>query len=120
MRVSISFIAYSSPDCFGPEFGCFIDDQGEPTDPTYYVPWETRATAYALRDDHLLLFSPGFIEVRSVRTGKLVQIKEVHEMRLLRPGSSGTDVPVAVMPGIRPDDDGGRTERLVELVYHGN
>jgi len=102
------------------EFGCFIDNQGKPIDPAYYVPWETRATAYALRGDHLLLFSPGFIEVRSARTGKLVQIKEVNEMRLLRPGLSVMGMPIAVIPGGRTDEDGGRTERLVELVYHAN
>jgi len=102
------------------EFGCFIDNQGKPIDPAYYVPWEARATAYALRGDHLLLFSPGFIEVRSARTGKLVQIKEVNEMRLLRPGLSVMGMPIAVIPGGRTDEDGGRTERLVELVYHAN
>jgi len=102
------------------QFGCFIDDQGKTTtDQAYYVPWETTATAYALRGDHLLLFSSGFIEVRDVKTGKLVQIKEVHETRLLRSGWSGTCAPIAVMPG-GTDSDGGRTERLVEFVYHAN
>ncbi|KAI9512116.1 CNH domain-containing protein [Russula earlei] len=96
-------------------FGCFVDDHGKPARSTFYVPWEATATAFAHRDDHLFLFSPSFIEVRSVQTGKLVQIMEMDEMQLLQSGSLASNMIIAAMPS-RSNADGGRTERLVELV----
>jgi hypothetical protein len=61
-----------------------------------------------------LLLSPGYIEVRKIDSCKLVQILETNELRLLR--SSLTDpVPIAAMIG-GTDDDGGRTEKIVELI----
>ncbi|KAI9512114.1 CNH domain-containing protein [Russula earlei] len=96
-------------------FGCFVDDHGKPARSTFYVPWEATATAYAHRDDHLFLFSPSFIELRRVQTGKLVQIMEMNDMQLLQSGSLASNMIIAAMPA-RFDGDGGRTERLVELV----
>ncbi|KAI9512115.1 hypothetical protein F5148DRAFT_1146414 [Russula earlei] len=100
-------------------FGCFMAKDGKPARSIYYIEWERRAVAHARRGAHLLLFSPGYIEVRNIETGKLVHMKETNDMRLLRSGLMGTGVLIAAMPG-GTDDDGGRTERLVKLVYVGD
>jgi len=99
------------------DFGCFVDHTGKPARSSYYIQWERRASAYTRRGAHLLLLSPGYIEVRKIDSGRLVQILETHEMRLLR--SSLTDpVPIAAMIG-GTEDDGGRTEKIVELISNG-
>ena len=117
MRVSISPLARSSFDPF-PDFGCFVgQDLGKPARTSYYIQWERRASAYTRREAHLLLLSPGYIEVRKIDSGRLVQIMETNEMRLLR--SSLTDpVPIAAMIG-GTEEDGGRTEKIVELISNG-
>lgn len=113
MKVRISPLAHSLFDPF-PDFGCFVDLDGKPARTSYYTQWERRASAYTRREEHLLLLSPGYIEVRKIDSCKLVQIVETNEMRLLR--SSLTDpVPVAAMIG-GTEDDGGRTEKIVELI----
>ena len=94
-----------------------MDHAGKPARSSYYIQWERRASAYTRRGAHLLLLSPGYIEVRKIDSGRLVQILETHEMRLLR--SSLTDpVPIAAMIG-GTEDDGGRTEKIVELISNG-
>jgi len=113
MKVSISPFACSSFDPF-PDFGCFVDHLGKPARTCYYTQWERRASAYTRRGAHLLLLSPGYIEVRKFDSCKLVQIVETNELRLLR--SSLTDpLPIAAMIG-GTEDDGGRTEKIVELI----
>ncbi|KAH9960834.1 CNH domain-containing protein [Russula dissimulans] len=99
-------------------FGCFVAKDGKPARSSYHIEWERRATAPARRGPHLLLFSPGYLEVRDIETGKLVQIKETNEIRLLRSGLMGAGVLIAAMRG-GTDNDGGRTERLVEILYYG-
>jgi CNH domain-containing protein len=108
----------SSSDIF-PGLGCFVDQAGNParTD-FYYIEWERQATAFARRGPHLLLFSPGYIEVRNIDTGKLFRMVGVNELRLLRSGLTGGLLLVGVMTG-GAEADGSRTEKLVELVYHG-
>jgi hypothetical protein len=44
---------------------------------------------------------------------------EVNEMRLLRSGLTEPDMLVAAMIG-GTEDDGGHTEKIVELIYSGN
>jgi len=97
--------------------GCFVDKDGKPAGSCYYIEWERRATAYARRGSHLLLFSSGHIEVRSIDTGKLVRIMEGNELRCLRSGSMEPGILIAAMTG-HARDDGGHTEKIVELVYH--
>jgi len=100
--------------------GCFVDQAGKParTD-FYYIEWERKATAFARRGPHLLLFSPGYIEVRNIDTGKLFRMVEVNELRLLRSGLTEGRLLIGVMTG-GAEADGSRTEKLVELVYHGS
>jgi RHO1 GDP-GTP exchange protein 1/2 len=88
---------------------------GEPDRPTYHASWECMANAFARRGSHLLLFSSGFIEVRDVNTGKLIQIIERHDVRHLRCGWAEHDVLVAATAG-DAEKDGGRNENLVELI----
>ena len=114
--VSNSPFVYSSFDTF-PDLGCFVDQAGKPTSSRYYVEWERKATAFARRGQHLLLFSPGYIEVRDIDTGRLVWMKELDELRLL---GSTSELPMLVAAMTRREDDDSRTERLVEVVYSGN
>lgn len=96
-----------------------MDHAGKPARTSYYTQWERKAFTYARRGPHLLLLSPGYIEVRNIDTGGLVQMAEVNEMRLLRSGLTEPGMLVAAMIG-GTEDDGGRTEMIVELIYNGN
>ncbi|KAH9959334.1 citron-like protein [Russula dissimulans] len=99
------------------ELGCFIDEDGKPAGSRYYTPWECTAGACAHRGPHLLLFSSEIIEVRSVDTGKFIQIIEISHLRPLRCGSSEQGMLVAAMSnGAEGDDD--YTEKLVEVAYN--
>lgn len=90
-----------------------MDQAGQPADSNYYIEWERKATAFACRGPHLLLFSSsGYIEVRNIETGRLVRLVGANELRPLCSGS--TDWLVAAIT--TKDSDGGRTEKLVELV----
>jgi hypothetical protein len=97
------------------DLGCLVDQAGQPADSNYYIEWECKATAFARRGPHLLLFSPAYIEVRNIDTGKLVRMIEVNELRLLC--SSLTDWLMPMATVATKDSDGGHTEKLVELVY---
>jgi hypothetical protein len=104
---------------FFPGLGCFVDQAGKPARTDFYIEWERKATAFARRGPHLLLFSPGYIEVRNIDTGKLFRMVEVNELRLLRSGLTEGRLLVGVVTG-GADADGSRTEKLVELIYHGS
>jgi len=97
------------------EFGCYTDKRGKPARLAGYIPWECRATAYAHRGPHLLLFSPKFIEVRTITSGKLVQVIEAGDVRLLHSGLTEEDMLVAAMTG-DVDDGSGLSEKILELV----
>ncbi|KAI0001432.1 CNH domain-containing protein [Russula compacta] len=84
------------------DFGCFVNKSGKPARSSYYVEWERRASAHTRHGPHLLLFSPGYIEMRLLRSGLIERVMLVAAM------AGGTE------------DDGGRLEKLVELVYYGN
>ncbi|KAH9903012.1 hypothetical protein C8Q73DRAFT_798049 [Cubamyces lactineus] len=101
------------------ELGCYVDKHGVPTRSSGYLRWETRATSYAHRGDFLLLISPDFIEVRTVNTGKLVQVVEGADMRridvgLLSPDKDNTGSTLIAMKG--KEDKGLVSDRIVELV----
>ena len=113
--VSISPLVCSSFDTFFAGLGCLVDQAGQPADSNYYIEWESKATAFARRGPHLLLFSPGYIEVRNLDTGKLVRMVEANELRPL--SSSLTDWLTPVAAITTKDRDGGHSEKLVELVY---
>jgi hypothetical protein len=97
--------------------GCFITRQGLPGRSCNYIKWETKATSYAHYDPHVLLFSPQFIEVRHVATGRLEQVIEGNDIRLLHcgplPTKSDTNLIIGVMAGERKDNM--ITEKIIEL-----
>jgi hypothetical protein len=115
MMVSIFLLAYSFSDFFPLEFGCYTDRHGTPARSAGYIPWECKATTYAHRGPHLLLFSPEFIEVRTIDSGKLVQVIEGNDVRLVHSGMTEEDMLVAVMTG-DIEDKNGLSEKVVELV----
>jgi hypothetical protein len=115
--VSISPFECSSFDTFFADLSCLVDQAGQPADANYYIEWERKATAFARRGPHLLLFSPGYIEVRNIDTGKLVRMVEANELRLLCTGL--TDWPMLVAAITTKNSDDSHTEKLVELAYCG-
>ncbi|OCH94369.1 hypothetical protein OBBRIDRAFT_141319 [Obba rivulosa] len=97
------------------ELGCYIDRKGVPTRSSGYLRWESKAIAYAHRGEHLLLFSSEFIEIRTVETGKLVQVIEAADVRLLYRGLLPSEKTVLVgMKG--KQDRGGIVDKLAELL----
>jgi len=81
------------------------------------VKWETQAQSFAYREHHVLLFSPDFIEVRDVRNGRLLQVMEAVDMRLLyfNPSVGNNDPMILAMKGKKTDkDDFGI--KIVELA----
>ena len=102
-----------------PDLGCFLDKCGKPARSDYYIEWERKATAFVRCGPHLLLFSPGYIEVRNVDSEsgklKLVKIVRVNGLRPLCTGLTERVSLVGVMTG-GSEDDGSRTEKLVELI----
>jgi hypothetical protein len=95
-----------------------VDQAGKPARSDYFIEWERKATAFSRRGPHLLLFSPGYIEVRIIETGRLFRMVEVNELRLLRSGLTEGRLLVGVMTG-GAEADGSRAEKLVQLLYHG-
>jgi len=97
--------------------GTYITKHGSPTRHSGFIKWEAQAHSYASRDAHLLLFSPQFIEIRHIMTGRLVQVIEGQDIRLLYSGPTpaSTDNILVVMKGDR-DDENGVSEKIVELV----
>jgi hypothetical protein len=114
MTVNIFLSTYSWSDIFV-EFGCYTDGRGKPAHSAGYIPWECRATTYAHRGPHLLLFSPKFIEIRTIASGKLVQVIEAGDVRLLHSGLTEEDMLVAAMTS-EVDDENGLSEKVLELV----
>jgi hypothetical protein len=97
------------------DFGCYMDSHGKPARSAGYISWECKATAYAHRGPHLLLFSPRFIEVRGLASGKLVQVIEGKDVRLVHSGLTKEDMLVAAMTG-DIEDENGLSEKVQELV----
>lgn len=62
-----------------------------------------------------MLFSPKFIEVRSLASGKLVQVIEGGDIRLVHSGLREEDMLVAAMTG-DVEDESGLSEKVLELV----
>ncbi len=62
-----------------------------------------------------MLFSPKFIEVRSIASGKLVQVIEGENVRLMYSGLTEEDMLVAAVRG-DIEDENGLSEKVLELV----
>ncbi|KAI9060664.1 hypothetical protein FKP32DRAFT_1613628 [Trametes sanguinea] len=99
------------------ELGCYIDKHGVPTRSSGYLRWETKATSYAHRGDYILLVSPEFIEVRTVHTGKLVQVIEGADIRRIDAGLLTPDKDTTTLIAMKGAEDHGLvTDKVVELV----
>jgi hypothetical protein len=94
-----------------------MNGKGLPTRNFGYVKWETKAVSCAHRKDLLLLISQRFIEVRHVPTGRLLQVIEGGDIRLLwsEPEvDSNIDNIIFAMRG-KVNDNVGLSEKIVEL-----
>ena len=73
--------------------------------------------SYAHRNGHVLLFSPEFIEIRNSTTGRIVQVIEGKEIRLLYSGPYTTkENPILVAMRGNKDDQNGQSEKIMELL----
>jgi len=72
---------------------------------------------FAQRGGHILLFSAQFIEIRNITTGRIVQVIEGTDIRLLHaiPTHGEDDTILVAMKGSK-DDKRGMTDKIVELV----
>ena len=95
-----------------PDVGCYINKDGTPARSSGYLRWETRADSYAHRGGHLILVSSSFIEIRHLHTGKLVQVIEGNDMRLVH--ASERSVMITMKGDVTNSNDS--EHRLVELV----
>ena len=95
------------------DVGCYLSPEGEPARLCGYLRWETSATTYAHCKEHLLLFSPQFIEIRTVQTGKLVQVIKGENIRLLH---SGEESVLVAMKKVNGQRSGGTEDALIELI----
>lgn len=74
-------------------------------------------TSFAHRGNHVLLFSPDFVEVRNINTGRLVQVIEGTDQRLLHCGQEedARNSILIAMKGSKDDQD-GVSDKITELV----
>ncbi|KZS88061.1 hypothetical protein SISNIDRAFT_460111 [Sistotremastrum niveocremeum HHB9708] len=96
------------------DFGCYITKHGQPTRTAGLIRWETPAVAYAFRKPYVILFSPDFVEVRDVSTGRLVQVIEGRDFRLIESGPQSGPILIAMRGSI--DDRQGLSDALLEMV----
>ena len=99
------------------ELGCFLDKHGRPARNAGYVRWEAIASSYAVRGPHLLLFaaSGAFVEVRLAARGRLVQVVEGVDIRLVSHTTNEKE-PLLFAARGKHEDTRGLSERIVELV----
>jgi hypothetical protein len=97
--------------------GCFITNHGIPARSSCYIKWETKATSFAQRGGHVLLFSAQFIEIRNIATGIIVQVIEGTDIRLLHasPSYGDDDTVLVAIRGDKYDKD-GTSDKIIELV----
>lgn len=97
--------------------GCYVTKRGIPSRSSGYIRWETQASGFACRGNHILLVSSQFIEVRNINTGKIVQVIEDVDIRLMYSGCSTSDRDDRVLVAIRGNKkEDSVAERVVELV----
>ncbi|KAH8099970.1 hypothetical protein BXZ70DRAFT_1024921 [Cristinia sonorae] len=98
------------------DVGCYINKDGTPARSSGYLRWETRADSFAHRNGHLILVSSSFIEIRTLHTGKLVQVIEGIDIQLVHASERSAMISMKA--------DGGKSNeteyKLVELVETAN
>jgi hypothetical protein len=79
------------------------------------VRWEVPIQSFAVREPHVLLVGSSCIEVRHTPTGRLLQVIEGMEIRLLQSLPKGQGPILIAMRGSK-DDDKGLSDQLIELI----
>ncbi|KAH8833385.1 CNH domain-containing protein [Flagelloscypha sp. PMI_526] len=98
------------------EFGIYVDKHGDPSRSTGgVIEWEGRAERVAQHNPFILLFDSRFIEIRSLETGRLVQIIPGTEVRCIWDGR-GVGNNVAQTPRLGPN--GGELSELQDAKVH--
>ncbi|KZO91124.1 hypothetical protein CALVIDRAFT_531027 [Calocera viscosa TUFC12733] len=95
------------------EFGCYITKHGIPARRSGYVRWEIKASHVAFRAPHVLLFDGDFVEIREASTGRLEQVIEDKNIRLVGDAVSNGPLLIA-MKGTAVE--GSAPDILAELV----
>lgn len=98
-----------------PDFGCYITKYGQATRKNGFVNWESKIYGYVARDPHILLVGKSAIEVRHIATGRLLQIIEGKEIRLVQKRERGKGPTLIARRGNK-DDGKGLSDQLVELI----
>ena len=97
------------------EFGMYVDKRGTPSRSPPTLEWEGVATHAAWHPPYVVLFSPSFIEVRHVDTGRLAQIIPGNDIRCIWDGR-GSSLAPAPMPGPEGWVEGVAQEARVHAV----
>jgi hypothetical protein len=118
---SLCIISHSTVfDCTSTiALGCYITKHGAPSRKCGFIRWEAKVTSFAHRGSHVLLFSSEFIEIRHLTTGRLDQVIEGSDIRLLlhanMKSNSSDDTLLIAMRGTKNDKD-GVSDKIMELV----
>ncbi|KAI6102089.1 hypothetical protein F5141DRAFT_1241795 [Pisolithus sp. B1] len=95
--------------------GCYVTKHGRPSRDSSFVRWEIKADSFLHRAPHVLLFCSEFIEVRDVQSGRLDQVIEGTDIRLLYTPNVRSALPLVAWRGAKDDED-GLSEQIVELI----
>jgi len=106
------------------DFGCYVTKHGQPCRKCEIIRWETPATSYSFLNGHVILVSREFLEIRDVVTGRLAQVMEGQDFRLVHsvqamsngqtPAGSG-DKPLIAVRGEMQDEE-GYSDALMEMI----
>ncbi|KAF9648739.1 hypothetical protein BDM02DRAFT_3155589 [Thelephora ganbajun] len=98
------------------DLGCYITRHGAPTRSCSYIRWEAKATSCAHVGIYLLLFSSEFVEIRHIQSGRLVQVLEGEDIRLLHSGLLPGEKVTLIALRDGTSDVPGPKDKIVELV----
>ena len=93
----------------------YVDKRGVPSRSPPIIEWEGVATHAAWHPPYVVLFTPAFIEVRHVETGRLAQIIPGNDIRCIWDGR-GSNVPPVGTPGPDGWSEGGPQEARIHAV----
>jgi RHO1 GDP-GTP exchange protein 1/2 len=116
---SLCIISHSTVFDCTTALGCYITKHGAPSRKSGFIRWEAKVTSFAHRGSHVLLFSSEFIEIWHLSTGRLDQVIEGSDIRLLLhanvKSNSSDDTLLVAMRGTKDDKD-GVSDKIMELV----
>ncbi|KAF8312518.1 hypothetical protein DL93DRAFT_2229023 [Clavulina sp. PMI_390] len=99
-------------------FGCYITKHGEPARKHGFIRWENPIHSFLVREPHVLLVGSSSIEVRHTPTGRLLQVLEGKDIRLLQglPKLSNQPPPIIIARRGEKNNEAGMSDQLIELV----